>query len=86
MVPFHYSRVHDDTAAMAAAASGARYLAGGTTLVDLMREHVEQPAALVDINRLAHRPALADLVVDVAGDFLSSKVVLSWRFAARMFL
>ena len=55
MVPFHYSRVHDDTAAIAAAASGARFLAGGTTLVDLMREHVEQPAALVDINRLAHR-------------------------------
>jgi xanthine dehydrogenase YagS FAD-binding subunit len=55
MVPFQYSRVQDDTAAIAAATSGARYLAGGTTLVDLMREQVEQPAALVDINRLAHR-------------------------------
>jgi xanthine dehydrogenase YagS FAD-binding subunit len=56
MVPFHFSRATDDAAAIEAAASGgARFLAGGTTLVDLMREHVEQPAALVDINRLPHR-------------------------------
>jgi xanthine dehydrogenase YagS FAD-binding subunit len=55
MIPFQFSRVHDDTAAVAAAVSGARFLAGGTTLVDLMREHIEQPAALVDINRLAHQ-------------------------------
>jgi xanthine dehydrogenase YagS FAD-binding subunit len=34
----------------AAATAGARYLAGGTTLIDLMKLHVEQPAALVDIN------------------------------------
>ena len=54
MIPFQFSRVQDDTAAVAAAASGVRFLAGGTTLVDLMREHIEQPAALVDINRLAH--------------------------------
>ena len=55
MVPFQFSRVQDDTAAIAVAASGARFFAGGTTLVDLMREHIEQPSALVDINRLAHQ-------------------------------
>jgi xanthine dehydrogenase YagS FAD-binding subunit len=38
--------------AIAAAASGARYLAGGTTLVDLMREEVERPDRLIDINAL----------------------------------
>ena len=33
-----------------------RFLAGGTTLVDLMKLGVEQPDALVDINALAARP------------------------------
>jgi xanthine dehydrogenase YagS FAD-binding subunit len=32
---------------------GARFLAGGTNLVDLMKENVERPALVVDINRLA---------------------------------
>ena len=45
----------DDESAINAAADGARFLAGGTTLVDLMREHIERPSALVDINRLPHR-------------------------------
>ena len=35
-----------------AAASGARFIAGGTTLVDLMKLSVEQPSGLVDINLL----------------------------------
>lgn len=33
--------------------SGAKFLAGGTNLVDLMKENVEKPAHLVDLNRLA---------------------------------
>jgi xanthine dehydrogenase YagS FAD-binding subunit len=37
-----------------AAAAGARYIAGGTTLVDLMRETVEHPDSLVDINALPY--------------------------------
>jgi xanthine dehydrogenase YagS FAD-binding subunit len=32
--------------------SGSRWIAGGTTLIDLMREEVERPSALVDINAL----------------------------------
>lgn len=32
--------------------SGGRYIAGGTTLVDLMKLNVEKPAALTDINGL----------------------------------
>jgi xanthine dehydrogenase YagS FAD-binding subunit len=35
-----------------AARPGARYLGGGTNLVDLMKLGVEEPAALVDIGRL----------------------------------
>jgi flavin-dependent dehydrogenase len=37
------------------------------------------------INRLARTPTLADTVVGVAGDFLSPREVLSWRFATRLF-
>ena len=34
------------------AGDGTRFLAGGTNLVDLMKEGTEQPATVVDINRL----------------------------------
>jgi xanthine dehydrogenase YagS FAD-binding subunit len=37
----------------------ARFVAGGTTLVDLMRLNVEQPARVIDINRLGlDRPSM----------------------------
>ena len=55
MFPFQFSRASDEAAALAAAASGARYVAGGTTLIDLMRETVERPATVVDINALPYR-------------------------------
>jgi geranylgeranyl reductase family protein len=38
------------------------------------------------IERLARRPTLADIVVGVAGDFISPKTVLSWRFATQVLL
>jgi len=46
--------------AIAAAVSGARYIAGGTTLIDLMREEVERPERLVDINSLPLRGISVD--------------------------
>lgn len=54
MQPFTYSAASDpvDAIDLAAADGGARYLAGGTTLVDLMKLHVEQPTRLIDINAL----------------------------------
>jgi xanthine dehydrogenase YagS FAD-binding subunit len=52
MYPFSYTRASDAGAAIAAAQQGGRYIAGGTTLVDLMRETVERPGALVDISAL----------------------------------
>jgi xanthine dehydrogenase YagS FAD-binding subunit len=55
MYPFTFSRATDERSALAAASAGARYIAGGTTLVDLMRETVERPAAVVDINALPYR-------------------------------
>src|SRR5438105_9444782 len=53
MIPFRYVVAADEAMARdAAAAAGARYLAGGTTLVDLMKLHVERPEVIVDINGL----------------------------------
>jgi xanthine dehydrogenase YagS FAD-binding subunit len=54
MQPFKYQREENSTAAVAAIArlDHGKFLAGGTNLIDLMKNGVERPAALVDINRL----------------------------------
>ena len=54
MRPFAYERARDAAGALAASAEvpGARYLAGGTNLVDLMKLGVERPARVVDVSRL----------------------------------
>ncbi|MGK6310199.1 FAD binding domain-containing protein [Variovorax sp. DT-64] len=52
MIPFTLQKVSTEQAAIQAAAAGGRYIAGGTTLIDLMRDEVERPSKLVDINSL----------------------------------
>ncbi|MGP4009726.1 FAD binding domain-containing protein [Streptomyces sp. 4N124] len=52
MYPFTYTKAADTREALDAGRRGGRYIAGGTTLVDLMRETVERPEALVDISTL----------------------------------
>jgi xanthine dehydrogenase YagS FAD-binding subunit len=53
MIPVTYARATDTADALSrGAADGARYLGGGTNLVDLMRETIERPAALVDVTGL----------------------------------
>jgi xanthine dehydrogenase YagS FAD-binding subunit len=53
MRSFDYRRAADRTEALSiAGATPARYLGGGTNLVDLMRQNIEAPAALVDVSRL----------------------------------
>ena len=53
---FGYFRATDVAEALRAGQEPAvRFLAGGTNLIDLMKYEVEQPAALVDINRLPLR-------------------------------
>jgi xanthine dehydrogenase YagS FAD-binding subunit len=58
MYPFAYTRVSDTREAVEAGRAGGRYIAGGTTLVDLMRETVERPGTLVDISGLPLRDIL----------------------------
>jgi xanthine dehydrogenase YagS FAD-binding subunit len=53
MKPFTYERVMDIHAAVAAASkAGAKFISGGTNLLDLMKLEIEQPTHLVDISRL----------------------------------
>jgi hypothetical protein len=52
--PFRYAKAVDEQSALRAGAAGARYIAGDTTLVDLMRESVERPDLLVDFNSLPY--------------------------------
>ncbi|MGP3965328.1 FAD binding domain-containing protein [Nonomuraea sp. 3N208] len=59
MHPFSYIKVSDIAGALAAGQRGGRYIAGGTMLVDLMRESVERPSTLVDISALPLRDVTA---------------------------
>jgi xanthine dehydrogenase YagS FAD-binding subunit len=54
MRPFTYERATSPGAAAKAAAltRGARFIAGGTNLLDLMKLDIEQPAHLIDVSRL----------------------------------
>jgi xanthine dehydrogenase YagS FAD-binding subunit len=53
MNPFTYARAADVAEALRRAGQPhAKYLAGGTNLVDLMRETIERPAALIDVTGL----------------------------------
>ena len=57
---YEYVRPADQAAAIAAAVQATtaqqgaevRFLAGGTTLIDLMKLNVETPARVIDVNRL----------------------------------
>lgn len=54
MTPFTYSRAEDaNDAIRLGAMAHAKYLGGGTNLVDLMRETVEQPKSLIDVTGLS---------------------------------
>ncbi|RZM04792.1 MAG: xanthine dehydrogenase family protein subunit M [Variovorax sp.] len=55
MTPFTYHRAADVAGALRLAGQSAasRYLGGGTNLVDLMRETIERPDALVDVSGLS---------------------------------
>jgi xanthine dehydrogenase YagS FAD-binding subunit len=54
MRPFKYVRASDPNAAAGAVTANpqAKFLAGGTNILDLMKEDVERPNELVDVTRL----------------------------------
>uniref|UniRef100_UPI0035C9F2EE FAD binding domain-containing protein n=1 Tax=uncultured Sphingomonas sp. TaxID=158754 RepID=UPI0035C9F2EE len=54
MKPFTYTRAHSPAEAAAAVARtpGAKFIAGGTNLLDLMKLQIETPAHLIDVQDL----------------------------------
>jgi xanthine dehydrogenase YagS FAD-binding subunit len=64
MISFEYARAGNvaDAVRQMAASPGAKFVAGGTNLVDLMKMDVEHPAKLIDVSRLP-----LDKVEEIAG-------------------
>lgn len=62
MRPFHFERATDAEQAVTLTAEQpeARYLGGGTNLVDLMRLGVENPGTLIDVTRLHGHDRIED--------------------------
>ena len=54
MTPITYARADDAEAAVAeiAASDATRFIAGGTNILDLMKENIARPNRLIDINGL----------------------------------
>ena len=68
MISFEYLAAPDlETAIRAGAAASARFVAGGTTLIDLMKLGVERPAHVVDLNPLTSRDASLATISELPG-------------------
>jgi xanthine dehydrogenase YagS FAD-binding subunit len=53
MEPFKFIRAQDNSnAILSAMAADAKFIAGGTNIIDLMKLNIEKPRQVVDINRL----------------------------------
>ena len=81
MKPFHYERASSITSACASAAEpAAKFIAGGTNLIDLMKLQIEAPAHLVDIASLP----LADIEETAEGGLRIGTRVTNSALAADM--
>ena len=80
MRPFTYERAESAAGAARAAVEtpGARFLAGGTNLLDLMKLEIEQPAHLIDVGRLP----LAEIEATAEGGLRIGAVVSNSTAAA----
>jgi xanthine dehydrogenase YagS FAD-binding subunit len=69
MRDFHYHRATsmDDATHSVAGDPTARMLAGGTTLIDLMKLYVERPDSVVDINPLGRTSSHLGAIAPLAG-------------------
>ncbi|CAG8863344.1 Aldehyde oxidoreductase FAD-binding subunit PaoB [Pseudomonas fluorescens] len=79
MTPFAYSKPADVSEAVKLAGPATRFIAGGTNLVDLMKENVARPERLIDINGLP----LRDLQETAGGGLMIGALVsnadLAWH-------
>src|SRR5262245_59423717 len=70
--PFTYLR-HDDSATFS---PGTKFLAGGTTLIDLMKLNVETPSEVIDLATL-DRPGLHEIVQTDQGIRIGALVTMA---------
>jgi len=83
---FTYERATDPRAAMAAVSrTGAKFISGGTNLLDLMKLEIEQPTHLVDISRLPLRAVdeLPDGRLHIGAQATNSDVAADGRVRTR---
>jgi xanthine dehydrogenase YagS FAD-binding subunit len=83
MNPFAYDAAESEEHAIKSASLGGRFIAGGTTLIDLMREEVERPDWLIDINRLPLREISVTTDAIVIGALARMADVIAHRDVAR---
>ena len=82
MKPFTYERATDARAAVTAVSRpGAKFISGGTNLLDLMKLEIERPSHLVDISRLplADIEELPDRGVRIGAQAANSDVAADAR-------
>lgn len=84
MQPFAFNRATSaDQAVKLGSAPNVRFIAGGTTLTDLMKLGVEHPAQVIDINRLP----LAEVQPTPSGGLLIGALVrnsdLAWHLSVK---
>src|SRR6202050_2101395 len=63
MKNFSYSRADtvEGAVSLLSRKANSKFLGGGTNLVDLMRENIEQPDALIDVTRLSPGKVISEL-------------------------
>src|SRR5215207_4711354 len=86
MRPFTYERATDARAAITAVTkTGAKFISGGTNLIDLMKLEIERPAHLVDISRLPFRDieALDDGGLRIGAQAANSDTAADMRVRTR---
>ena len=79
MNPFSYSKPSDITQAVNLAGPASRFIAGGTNLLDLMKENIARPEHLIDITGLPLRDVRATDSGGVMIGALVSNADLAWH-------
>ncbi|MEE1924951.1 xanthine dehydrogenase family protein subunit M [Pseudomonas sp. 148P] len=79
MTPFAYSKPTTIERAVQQAGPHTRFIAGGTNLLDLMKENVERPAQLIDITGLPLREVSTSASGGLLIGALVSNADLAWH-------
>ncbi|OLS62536.1 FAD binding domain-containing protein [Pseudomonas putida] len=79
MMPFAYSKPDSIEQAVQQAGPDARFIAGGTNLLDLMKENVERPSRVIDITGLPLGEVRATPLGGLRIGALVSNAELAWH-------